>query len=73
MADKAPAFIEATPAAVGISRTRPGHHKPGRCQASEVIDLMREIQTAVRRVFGVDLQPEPYFVGFPDSSRHPAI
>ena len=45
----------------------------GGARASEVLDLMREIQTAVRRVFGVDLQPEPNFVGFPDSPRQPAF
>jgi len=36
----------------------------GGATASEVLDLMREIQSGVAAAFGVDLQPEPVFVGF---------
>jgi|WetSurMetagenome_2_1015567.scaffolds.fasta_scaffold184049_1 UDP-N-acetylmuramate dehydrogenase len=44
----------------------------GGARASEVLDLMREIQAAVQRVFGVDLQAEPSFVGFANSApNHP--
>lgn len=32
--------------------------------AAEVVELVRMIQGRVRDVFGVDIQPEPYFVGF---------
>ncbi len=36
----------------------------GGATAREVVDFMREIQSAVNESFGVDLQPEPVFVGF---------
>lgn len=38
----------------------------GGATAGEVLALMREIQTGVRETFGVDLHPEPVFVGFDD-------
>jgi UDP-N-acetylmuramate dehydrogenase len=44
----------------------------GGAKASEVLDLMREIQAAVKRVFGVNLQPEPFFLGFADSAPNDA-
>jgi UDP-N-acetylmuramate dehydrogenase len=36
----------------------------GGATAAEIVDFMREIQGGVRGVFGVDLIPEPVFVGF---------
>ncbi len=36
----------------------------GGATAREVLDLMREIQSRVKAAFGVDLLPEPVFVGF---------
>lgn len=38
----------------------------GGASARDVLELMREIQSGVHRYFGVELQPEPLFVGFPD-------
>ena len=38
----------------------------GGATAAEVLDLMREIQDGVRSAFGIDLVPEPVFVGFQD-------
>jgi UDP-N-acetylmuramate dehydrogenase len=50
---------------VGISR----HHalaivNRGLALAAEIIALKNEIQTRVREEFGIELQPEPVFVGF---------
>ncbi len=36
----------------------------GGATAAELLALAQEIQTRVRAVFGVDLAPEPVFVGF---------
>lgn len=36
----------------------------GGATAEDLLDLAREIQTGVKRTFGVDLVPEPVFVGF---------
>ncbi len=36
----------------------------GGATAREVLDLVREIQSGVREAFGLDLVPEPVFVGF---------
>jgi UDP-N-acetylmuramate dehydrogenase len=36
----------------------------GGATAKDVLNLAREIQTGVKRTFGVDLVPEPVFVGF---------
>jgi UDP-N-acetylmuramate dehydrogenase len=36
----------------------------GGATAQELLDLMREIQSAVRQLFGIELIPEPVFVGF---------
>lgn len=36
----------------------------GNATASDVIELMREIQTKVKKKFSVELKPEPVFVGF---------
>jgi UDP-N-acetylmuramate dehydrogenase len=36
----------------------------GGASASEILALMREIQAGVRERFGVELHPEPVFVGF---------
>ncbi len=36
----------------------------GGATAQELLDLMRDIQSAVRASFGVELTPEPVFVGF---------
>jgi UDP-N-acetylmuramate dehydrogenase len=36
----------------------------GGATAQELLDLMREIQSAVHDAFGIDLIPEPVFVGF---------
>jgi UDP-N-acetylmuramate dehydrogenase len=36
----------------------------GGARAQEVVDLMNLIQGRIRMLFGVDLQPEPVFVGF---------
>jgi UDP-N-acetylmuramate dehydrogenase len=36
----------------------------GGATASEIISLKNEIQTSVREKFGIELQPEPVFVGF---------
>lgn len=41
------------------------HHGEG--TAAELVDLAREIRSAVRERFGIDLRPEPTFVGFADS------
>ncbi len=54
-----------TKGAAAISR----HHalaivNRGRAQAAEIIALMHEIQDGVRDEFGIELQPEPVFVGF---------
>jgi UDP-N-acetylmuramate dehydrogenase len=38
----------------------------GGATASEIVDFMREIQDGVRKVFGIELVPEPEFVGFPE-------
>ena len=37
--------------------------------AREVVELVQKIQDGVREKFGVELQPEPNFIGF---ERHPA-
>jgi len=39
----------------------------GDATAEELLGLMREIQSAVREIFGVELVPEPVFLGFPES------
>ncbi len=36
----------------------------GGAKAQEIIDLMRLIQAQVHKLFGIELQPEPTFVGF---------
>ena len=36
----------------------------GNSTAQEIIELKNEIQTAVQEKFGVELTPEPVFVGF---------
>lgn len=36
----------------------------GGATAREIVDLMREVQSGVNATFGIDLQPEPVFVGF---------
>jgi UDP-N-acetylenolpyruvoylglucosamine reductase len=36
----------------------------GLALANEIIALKNEIQTAVRKEFGIELQPEPVLVGF---------
>ncbi|MBZ5495241.1 MAG: UDP-N-acetylmuramate dehydrogenase [Acidobacteriia bacterium] len=36
----------------------------GGATAQELLDLMRDVQSAVRHFFGVELVPEPVFVGF---------
>ena len=36
----------------------------GGASASDIIDLMREIQSGVKTTFGIDLLPEPVLVGF---------
>jgi UDP-N-acetylmuramate dehydrogenase len=36
----------------------------GGATAQEIVDLMHVIQTRVRTLFGIELQPEPTFVGF---------
>lgn len=36
----------------------------GGASASDIVDLMGEIQAGVRTAFGIDLVPEPVFVGF---------
>lgn len=36
----------------------------GGATAQELLDLMRDIQSAVHTVFGVELSPEPVFIGF---------
>lgn len=38
----------------------------GGAKAADVLALKEEIQAAVRARFGIELQPEPVFVGFPD-------
>jgi UDP-N-acetylmuramate dehydrogenase len=40
----------------------------GGATAREMTDLMRLIQDRVREIFGVELQPEPTFVGIPARS-----
>jgi UDP-N-acetylmuramate dehydrogenase len=40
----------------------------GGATAEELIDLKKDIQSAVRISFGIDLTPEPVFVGFGNSS-----
>lgn len=40
----------------------------GGATAREILDLMREIQAGVRERFGVELHPEPVFVGFNEAS-----
>ena len=39
----------------------------GGAKASEILELMRDIQTAVHNTFGVKLKPEPIFLGFSES------
>jgi UDP-N-acetylmuramate dehydrogenase len=39
----------------------------GGASAQDIMDLMRRIQEDVRTLFGVDLQPEPVFVGFEET------
>jgi UDP-N-acetylmuramate dehydrogenase len=41
----------------------------GGATAQELLSLMRDIQTAVRATFGVELIPEPVFVGFHEPGR----
>jgi UDP-N-acetylmuramate dehydrogenase len=36
----------------------------GGSSAQDILELMQLIQDRVRRVFGVELQPEPVFIGF---------
>ena len=36
----------------------------GGASAQDILDLMHQIQDEVRTLFGVDLKPEPIFVGF---------
>jgi UDP-N-acetylmuramate dehydrogenase len=36
----------------------------GGASAQDILDLMRRIQDRVREAFGIELQPEPVFVGF---------
>ena len=36
----------------------------GGATAGEILGLMREVQSGVNATFGIDLQPEPVFVGF---------
>jgi UDP-N-acetylmuramate dehydrogenase len=36
----------------------------GKATASEIVGLMREIQSGVLAAFEVELKPEPVFVGF---------
>ena len=42
----------------------------GEATATEVLAFMREIQDGVRGVFGVDLVPEPVFVGFDQGANN---
>ena len=41
------------------------HHGGGKTE--ELIALARDIREGVRRAFGIELQPEPVFLGFPTS------
>lgn len=41
----------------------------GRGKASEVVELVKLIQDRVREKFGVELHPEPTFIGFPERSK----
>jgi UDP-N-acetylmuramate dehydrogenase len=53
---------------VGISRRHTlAIVNRGGATASEIISLKNEIQQRVLDVFGVQLQPEPVFVGFPEA------
>jgi UDP-N-acetylmuramate dehydrogenase len=65
-------LIEHAGFAKGYSRGRAGlssRHalaliNRGGATAQELLDLMREIQSAVHQSFGIELVPEPVFVGF---------
>jgi len=65
-------LVEQSGFAKGTSRGRVGisrHHalaiiNRGGATAAEIVALKDEIQTAVSRHFGIDLHPEPVFVGF---------
>jgi UDP-N-acetylmuramate dehydrogenase len=41
----------------------------GSASAQDILDLMRHIQERVHELFGIELQPEPIFVGF-DTTHH---
>jgi len=72
--DKLPAawLIERAGFMKGFSRGRAGisgKHSlalvnRGGAKAQEILDLMRQIQDRVQTRFGIELQPEPIFVGF---------
>jgi UDP-N-acetylmuramate dehydrogenase len=65
-------LIEHAGFAKGYSRGRAGLSSKhalalinrGGATARELLDLMREIQSAVHQSFGIELVPEPVFVGF---------
>jgi UDP-N-acetylmuramate dehydrogenase len=45
----------------------------GGATAQDILDLMHLIQTRVRESFGIELHPEPVFIGFENASRKPAF
>ncbi len=56
-----------THGAVGISRRHAlAIVNRGGASAADIIELKNEIQYAVRDQFGIELTPEPVFVGFPE-------
>jgi UDP-N-acetylmuramate dehydrogenase len=55
--------------AVGISPAHAlalVHHGGG--TAAELVALARDVRESVFRAFGIELQPEPVFLGFPSSN-----
>jgi UDP-N-acetylmuramate dehydrogenase len=53
------------PAGISHKHTLALVNRGGAC-AADIITLKNEIQSAVRARFGIELQPEPVFVGFPN-------
>ena len=45
----------------------------GGANAQDIIELMYWIQTRVRESFGIELHPEPVFIGFENASQKPAF